>query len=247
MSITTHYRARNKGSLRPAAIFLVLAACTLVTHAQVEDSAEPLATTPTTPHAELQYSTLTGSGNTLTATMLPIITAGAVVYKDVTLQFNIDASGNITVASGYPKTIGSPPIQASSFEAGTYVGPSTVLSGEALISVSSPGVTAGGATEWTLATTSGASGCTYPASATWYVGPLASNPLAARLKAKSITSTAYSYGIIGSTSCVPNGYWDSGGIVGVSQTGNKLAIVSFSAGTYEDYSTPRDQITYTLK
>jgi hypothetical protein len=195
------------------------------------------------PYSLFEFSTLTGSGNTITATLVPVVTStGAIVYKDVILQFNADAGGNLTLASGFPKVGPSPTPLTSSFKAGRYVGPSTILGGKAIINVSGPGVTNGGATEWTLSAGGGADPYTYPASATWYVGPIASSPLAARLKAAGITSTAWYYGVA-SAPAYANWYKDT--LIGVSQVGNALTIVSFSTWGV-DSSLPLDQITYTL-
>jgi hypothetical protein len=133
----------------------------------------------------------------------------------------------------------------SSFKAGNYVGPVNIGGGKASITVSGPGVTEAGTTAWSLASSPGAWGYTYPNSATWYTGPIASNPLAARLQAAKITSTDYSYGMVGSESWTEDGTWYTGTLIGVSQIGNTLTIVSFTTGG-KDYSTPVDSITYTL-
>ncbi len=223
---------------------VVLTATVFVVHAQG----------PQPPYALFQYSSLTGSGNTITATQIPVVTAtGVTVYENLTLQFNADANGNLSIASGFPQIIPAPTLITSGFKAGTYVGPSTVLSGGMIINVSGPGVTDGGATQWTLSAASGANSCTTPDTATWYVGPLASSPWAARLEAAHITSTAWSYGLASSPNCnsttppqgLPSGNWGSP-LIGVSQAGNTLTIASFSFGT-SDYGTPQSQITYTLK
>jgi hypothetical protein len=71
------------------------------------------------------------------------------------------------------------------------------------------------------------------------VGPIANNPYAAQIKAAGITSTAWSYGI--STSNY--GRWGVATLIGVSQIGNTLTIVSFYSVTN---GVPYDQITYTL-
>jgi hypothetical protein len=64
---------------------------------------------------------LTGSGNTVTATLIPVVTStGGVVYKDVTLQFVADAAGNLTLASGFPKVVPSATFITSTFKAGRY-------------------------------------------------------------------------------------------------------------------------------
>jgi hypothetical protein len=226
------------------AFLVVLTAGVLVVRAQA----------PTPPYALFQYASLTGSGNTITATQVPVVTAtGVTVYENLTLQFNVDANGNLTISPGYPQAIPAPTILTTGFKAGTYAGPSTVLNGGMIISVSGPGVTDGGATEWTLSAGSGANSCTTPDSASWYVGPLANNPLAARLSKAGITSTAYSYGIASSPNCnattppqgLNSGNWGYP-LIGVSQAGNTLTIVSFSSGA-TDFSTPQAQITYTLQ
>jgi|HubBroStandDraft_1064217.scaffolds.fasta_scaffold214963_2 hypothetical protein len=197
-----------------------------------------------------QYATLTGSGNTLTATNVPVVlSGGTTVYQNLTIQFNSDVNGNLSIASGYPQTTLAPALLTSSFQAGSYVGPSTVGNGAAGIAVSGPGVSSGGTTEWSLSA-SGTYSCNYPSSATWYVGPIANNPYAARLNTAGITSTAWSYGVLGNgPTCFPGNAWYAGSLVGLSQTGNAITIVSFStdgSATSGDHSTPQDQITYTL-
>lgn len=197
------------------------------------------------PFALFQQATLTGSGNTINATHIPVVTAsGVTVYVNLAMQFNVDANGNLTLSSGFPQVTPFPAPLTSGFVAGKYAGPSTVLNGKALVSVSGPGVTDGGATEWSLSAPTGADPNTQPSSATWYVGPLASSPLAARLKSAGITSTAWSYGVGGSQN-PGNGYWRANTLMGVSQVGNTLTIVSFSNGG-GDLNIPTDQITYTL-
>jgi hypothetical protein len=229
------------GGARLTAIAAMLAgACPLMVNAQEAAAAGP-------PYAQFSNSTLTASLNTIVASWVPVVTATGTTYQNVTIVFNVNASGNLTVAPGYPQIVAAPSVIVSNFEAGTYVGPSSVYSGNALISVSGPGVTTGGATEWSLAVATGANGCTYPTSATWYVGKLTNNPLYSRIKAAGITSTAWNYGIIGSDQCtIDGGLWDTGALIGLSQTGNTITIVSFTSGV-TDHNVPIDQITYTLK
>jgi len=181
--------------------------------------------------------------------MVPVVVAPNVTkYVNLLLQFNVSASGGLTLAAGYSQEIPAPPPLTSSFKAGLYVGPSGVLSGKALIEVAGPGVASGGATEWTLSSAAGADPCTYPLTATWYVGPLNSeHPLTSRVTAAGITSTAYSFGTSVSGQCGGlNNNWFANALIGVSQVGNTLTIVSFSSGQH-DYSTPQSQITYTLE
>ncbi len=204
----------------------------------------------TPPYALLQYSTLTGTGNTITATQVPLVIAtGVTVYVNLTIQFAVDSNGNVTIVSGYPQEIPAPILISSGFKAGAYVGPSTILSGGMIVAVAGPGVTDGGATQWTLSAGSGATSCTTPLSASWYVGPIASNPWASRIAAAKITSTSWSYGIASGPGCNTTGIsllnWNSA-LIGVSQVGNTLTIASFTTNS-TDFSDPQAQITYTLK
>jgi hypothetical protein len=214
------------------AVFLVAAAaaCAVAAHAQ------------TPPYSLFEYSTLTASGDKVTATWVPVITSKGTIFKNVTLLFEVDSSGNLTLAPGYPEVVPSPAPVVSAFKAGNYAGPASVYHGDFVIVVAGPGVTVGGATEWTVTAPTGVDIYTYPGSGTWYVGPLATNPLAARLKAAGITSTAWSYGVAGSQW---RGAWAANTLVGVSQVGNTITFVSFT-NPNGDHSEPVDQITYTL-
>jgi hypothetical protein len=203
-----------------------------------------------TPTPYLQDSTIVGSGGTITATDVPVETStGSLVYKDVTIQLNAATTGNLTIAPGYPKVVNAISPILNNFVAGNYTAPTTLAS-KVLITVNGPGVGAGGATVWSLAPSSGAVCGTYPASATWYTGPIASNPLAARLKKAGITSSFYSYGLVGiSPDCALNGYNDfvGGALIGVSQVEGSLTIVSFANGNGAgDSPIPLAEITYSL-
>jgi hypothetical protein len=203
-----------------------------------------------TPTPYLQDSTIVGSGGTLTATDVPVQTStGSLVYKDVTIQLNADVKGNLTIAPGYPKVQPAPPLILNNFAAGEYVGPPTLANGKFLVTVNGPGVGAGGVTVWSLTPASGANCATYPMSATWYTGPIASNPLAARLKKAGITSSLYSYGLVGfSPTCAAGsyGYFVGGALIGVSQVEGSLTIVSFTSYGGADSPIPLAEITYTL-
>jgi hypothetical protein len=147
-------------------------------------------------NALFQYSSLTGSGNTITATQVPVAAAsGSTMYVNLSIQFDVDSSGNLTLSPGFPQISPSPSLIVSSFTAGRYTGPSTIYSGGAIVNISGPGVTDGGASQWSSAAAASANQCTYPGTATWYVGPIANSPYVTRLKSAGITSTAWSYGV----------------------------------------------------
>jgi len=237
-----------------SAVAVVLSAALNGVHAQnqEEEFLTQAASAPTY-YAEFQYATLTGTTNTINATMVPIVTSTGIVYKNLTFQVTAAANGTVTIVSGSPTAVASPTVAASSFRAGTYVGPKFQSGSEyngMLITVSGPGVVAGGYTDWSLSEAAGATAtCPYSTSATWYVGSPTStnNPLYARLKKVGITSTAYSYGTLGNSSCQPNENWDAGSLIGVSQTGNAITVSTFSQRYSADSNYPLDQITFTLK
>lgn len=206
----------------------------------------------TPPSALLQNATLSGSGNTMTATRVPVaISSTLTIYVDIAMQFVADANGNLSLAAGYPQIVPSPTLLTGNFKAGKYVGPSNMFNGTGLFAVNGPGVSDGGGTAWSLATASSADGGTFPQSATWYVGPIANNPYADRIKNAGITSTAYSYGIAYNSVCcghIWGGYSPNGALIGVSQAGNAINMVSFTDGSNsnKDTSTPVSQLTLTL-
>lgn len=198
--------------------------------------------------AQLQYASITASGNTITATRIPVKTDKGTVYQDLTIQFDADAYGNLLVSSGFPAVTPSPNLLTPSFQTGIYHSASTVWTGKGLLELNGPGITAGGATAWTLSTTNGADGCTVPRNLIWYVGPPETSPIAARLKKANITSQLWSYGIAGGGSCPYQDAWSSNTLIGVSQIGNTITLATFSlngSGT-TDKPEPVDQLTFTL-
>src|ERR1035437_6401491 len=88
------------------------------------------------PSAMFQNSTLTGSGNTMTATRVPVrISSSLTIYVDITTQFNVDLNGNLTLSAGYPQIVPSATLLTGNFKAGTYVAPSTLFNGKGLVTV----------------------------------------------------------------------------------------------------------------
>ncbi len=233
-----------------AVAFFAVAVSTALNAVHAQDQEDDAAAAAAA-YAQFQYATITGTTNVLNVTMLPVVTPTGTVYKNLTLKVNVDASGDVTVAPGSPTVTLAPTILASTFKAGTYVGPSNINGGQNKIIVTGPGVIPGGTTVWSLTATADPNVCTYPATATWYVGSPTSpgNPEYNRLKKAGITSAAYSYGTSGtmSSSCNnPNDAW-SASLIGVSQTGNSITIVSFTTLGSFDQASPKDQITYTLQ
>src|SRR4051794_17296910 len=112
---------------RLASLAVFGAVCALFASGQTEDSNSEAAATVPPPYSLFQYSTLTGSGNAINATWVPALNSkGQTSYYDVTLLFDVDAEGNLTLAPGYPQVVHSPKLTVSSFKAGKYLGPGNV-------------------------------------------------------------------------------------------------------------------------
>ena len=120
------------------------------------------------------------------------------------------------------------------------MGPGSEMAGLAAITIAGPGATSGGVTPWSLNASPGAYSLTYPSSAVFYAGPIASNPLATRIQKAGITSTVLSYGVGG------GGHWRNDGLLGVSQTGKAVSVLLFTDDSGVDHSAPVDEITYML-
>jgi hypothetical protein len=191
----------------------------------------------------LDYSNVSAAGSTITITRLPIkLPSGSFIYKDVTVQLAADGNGALTYSPSTPVQPLSPPLKTNNFLAGTYQYTPETGYGFALSGPS--GVPGSTETKWETNAVAGETNtCGTPA--VFYVGPLASNPNYARIHAAGITSTEYSYGVIGGGSvCGTNengGDWAANALVGFSQSGTLLTIATFTNSSIKDQSTP---VTY---
>lgn len=244
-----HFRLPPAPRVAWITIFAIAATITWVarTHAQSKEA----------PYALFQYATVVGMGNSLSVARIPVVVpTGNTIFKDLTIRFDVDPDGNLTISPDNPEVFDSPTLQVSSFKAGSYIGPGSILGGKTPAFVDGPGPSDGGATSWSFSTASGANTCTYPSSATWYVGPIENTPVAARLKSAGITSTAWSYGVadgpiqgnLCNDNSRTNAKWEPGTLIGVSQSGNAITIASFTdrPNVRVDFSAPVAQITYRL-
>jgi hypothetical protein len=204
-----------------------------------------------TPTVYAQDATITGAGDVETITRIPVQTStGSILYYNVTTTFGVTSAGALSVVS--TTIVPSPSLIISNFQAGTYASPAGGYTWTDHLS--GPGIGSGGTTAWSFQSNGGAyPACSYPYTASWYTGPISSNPYAKRITAAGITSTDYSYGITGAliSDCTsgaadfgaPGGV---GALIGAAQTGNSLTIVSFTDTGGKDHSVPIAEITYTL-
>jgi len=199
--------------LRIAAVLFSGLGCTLA------QAAEP----------RLQDATITGNGGTITISRLPVHTAHGTIYRDVTIQLSVDEAGNVqfaTRAPGAPVTAPVRPalVQAPSlppkpqhFSPGTYEGPDG-----SLMKLSRDETD--GTVTWHFSTLHAGSGTLEGAS--WQEGAIQDNPHALIIRRARITALDYSYGVSEGGS----GAFSDGALLGATQTGATLAIVSFRHG-----------------
>jgi hypothetical protein len=200
----------------------------------------------TPPYALLQNSTLNGTGNTLTSTYLPVVTSKGIIYVDLTVLFDVAADGTLTVSSMKQTKAATPIING--FVPGVYLGPDDSVE---FITVSGPGVTVGGATEWSLAPGPKSEGCLYPSNAVWYdVGtPIKNSPIYTRLQKAGITSTQFAqYGTGAAqdnTSCQGSN-WATNSLLGFAEVGGDSLVISSFTVNGKDQNTPVETKTYCL-
>jgi|SRR5271163_1756768 len=241
MDLPTFSLDSRRNAARLASLALSLSAV-LTLSAQAQTTPPPI-----TPYSHFQYSTTTSSNEEIDAVRVPAVdSTGVTHYWDVSLLFDVDAEGALTLASGYPMIAPSKSFNSAHFKAGKYIAPSDLFDGNGVITVAGPTVLAGGGSEWTITLPSGSYADTYPNSAVWYVeSSIANNPLATRIENAKITSTVWSYGV-GNTL---NDHWCPNSLLGFSQVGNSITIADFTTtnGGCADASTPQDQVTFTLE
>ncbi len=230
MTILTNPNPRQRVAIR-VVTFILFSLCAVCASAQAP------------PYALFQDSTLTSTTNTINVTQLPVVTSTGTSYVNLVLVFNVSAEGILTVASGYPLQTPSPTPIDDGFEAGNYGQTSGAC---CQLEVSGPGVAQNGATVWSLSGIAGAP-CVNPNVATWYdVGTgIKNSPIYARLQKAGIKSTEYYQFGVGS-GCGDDNPWAANTLIGFSQTGNGLAISSFTNNGV-DQSSPVATTTYTFQ
>ena len=140
------------------------------------------------------------------------------------MQFDVDGlTGKPTITPLFPTIVTSPSVTVGNFKPGTY------KDGRGdKYAVGGPNIVAGGRTSWSIAMLPNPSGGFV--NATWTTGPIAGHPNQASLTARTITSTAFSWGVMGASGNLYGGpfwIWSQGAVIGASQTGNSLALHLF--------------------
>jgi hypothetical protein len=155
------------------------------------------------------------AGNTVSMTRIPVKTStGAILFKDIQIQFTVDNLGNTTLSAGFPKITVSPPPIPSAFKAGTYkdiIGRKYLVSGPAIIP--------GGRVMWQIQETAPA-GFVFEAS--WATGAVTGHPFQAQLNRNKIISTLYTWGVVGKINSFTVFTLNVTDVLGAQQIGNQL-------------------------
>lgn len=198
-----------------------------------------------TPGAFFNQAGVIGLNDMITTSHVPVQTStGAIIFKDVTIQINVDAAGNLTYATTAPIAKLSPTLSSSNINAGTY---SFSLNATFGILVSGPApIGSGGEAQWSIAPAAGLS-CMNPSPATFYTGPalaIANSTLAARVKAAGITATQYAFGIVDEAACRDDGNFHVGALIGVTTVGSQLMVSSFTPNSGVDQKAPVETVIF---
>lgn len=176
----------------------------------------------TTPTSFFQSSVITGSNNRISVQRVPVVDVnGKVTYKDLTIDFTVSNTG---ILLDQPALItASPSLTTSNFVTGKYKDTKGFV-----YELAGPSVVTGTTrTAWSLTLIKSANNTLYNFSLNWITGPIAGHPIEAMLTSNKLTSTAYSWGTVG-TGGFPAGYtfsyWLTNNIVGAIQTGNQLTL-----------------------
>jgi hypothetical protein len=192
------------------------------------------------PKIFLESSVIKGAGGIVKIRRVPVQdSAGAIKYLDISLSFDVNDAGEISLSPGSPQITPSPKLKVGEFKQGVYTGS---LEG-VLYDVGSPGIGPGGRAAGSINSRPrllGSSTCrTDRLSVSWVTGPIQGHPNEAALTAAGITSTTLSWGAVSvmDDNCSDvNDYpgWENGNIIGAIQTGNQLSIHNFGNDNAED-------------
>lgn len=166
------------------------------------------------------------AGNTVSMTRIPVRTStGAVLFKDIQIEFTVDNLGNTTMAAGFPKITTSPAPIPSAFKAGTYK--DAIVVGRRYL-VSGPAVIPGGRVMWRIQATAPAG---YIFEASWATGAVVGHPFQSQLTRNKITSTLYTWGVVGTINNFAPFFLNVNDVLGAQQIGNLLVFHLYDNAT----------------
>jgi hypothetical protein len=189
------------------------------------------------PRIFLESSVIKGAGGIVKIRRVPIQdSTGAIKYRDISLSFDVNNAGEISLSPGSPQITPSPRLKVGEFKQGVYVGSLAGI----LYDVGSPGVGPGGRAAGSInSRPRPPGGCRGDRlSVSWVTGPIQGHPNEAALTAAGITSTALSWetAAVMDDNCSDVDYpgWENGNIIGAIQTGDQLSVHNFGNDNVED-------------
>jgi hypothetical protein len=211
----------------------------------------------------LQDATVVAKNGTISITRLPIQTPHGTIYRDITIELRVDATGHVTLTNAVPPPSpsapaqmalpavpsntpahqaavdlpqqASPPVVYQHFTAGLY----TAADGS-LVQLQNRGMDLiHNVPMWTLKSADGTGAID---ELTFYSGPPWLNPRAGLLKRAGITSQDFAYGTSDSGS---GRMFGTGALIGVAQDGKTLRVVSFHHGCCANADTPSAELRFT--
>jgi hypothetical protein len=175
---------------------------------------------------QAEGGTTATAGNTVSMTRIPVKTStGAVLFKDIQIQFTVDNLGNTTMSAGFPKITTSPTPIPSSFKAGNY---KDTLGNK--YQVSGPAVIPGGRVMWRLNYLPPV-GSGHRLEISWATGAVVGHPFQAQLTRHKITSALYTWGIVGALTFTNPFFLNVDEAVGVQQISNQLVFHLYNTPT----------------
>ncbi len=161
-----------------------------------------------------------GSGRQITVSRLPVVSGATIVYKDVTIQFGLDAKGALRVVPGYPKTTDSAPLLTGALTPGRYRVHG--LSPELVVKLIGPSTGAGNRAMWSL------TGETVAQQMNFYVGPIAGHPLQKRIQRAGIVYSGQAFGNTSRNTSLDGWYFDERQLVAIQPLGHAISLMSYS-------------------
>jgi hypothetical protein len=208
---------------------------------------------------KLQDASIYGRNGTITIKRLPVHTPTGIVYRDITIQLQFDASGalHVDAASKTPQaritaTVAAP-VPAHDVTVQSITETATPPDTETPFLTGSYRSDSGALVRVVKVATIGSRFPTYSlipvlgdlplSGADWYSGPARTNPHARLMNIAGVDPNAYAYG---TTEGSGAGAFDNGMLIGATQKGDQLTLVGFHLRGCCTYSpTPTSQVTFT--
>jgi hypothetical protein len=197
--------------------------------------------------AYFQSATISGSTNQIVVQNVPVDNNGVITYDNLVINFTVNpTTGALKLASS--SITPAPQIYINGFMAGLYAdsqGSTYQVSGPSPISGTNRSA-------WSISLVKAYDNRSNASfSTSWITGPISGHPDENLLTTDGITSTEYSWGVMGAnnfcgSSFTPcgGGPWSTGNVIGASQAGNNLTIHLFQNASGNSRETSNVTLMY---